>query len=415
MHDIIPAAPIILVTTAHPSLHHHTGPNGESVHPRLGRLLQPRHTSSVELTARAGIPWACDNDAFNGWDAAAERRYVNMIDRVAGLPGCLFVTVPDVVADAAATRAMFDHWAPELERRELPLAIVAQDGMTVDELRELAPRLAALFVGGSTEWKLGDEAAELAREAKTLGLFVHWGRVNTRRRFDHIVATGAADSFDGSKWARFRNTYLDAGLVWLDDAAAARRAALAGHTQPNTRSHPVMTENTAATPAVDAPVVETPVVETTPAVDPATLVAEVATATELEGVSVEARQGGKRHVVLLTDDHSTRVLAYVDPLKRGTGFRVEVANYGAYKTSTVKTVAAAAKLVAASERIVPKISAALEAKLIAEKAKVNALLDELVGTCTTLLLETPVVDEPEVELAPPADLVAMVSGPFNAS
>lgn len=218
-----PAAPIILVTTAHPSLYHHPGPNGEDVHPRLGRLLQPRHTSSVELTAAAGIPWACDNDCFQGLD---ERKYVSMLDRVSGLPGCLFVTVPDVVADNDATLELFEQWAPELERRELPLALVAQDGLTHEQLRERAPRLAALFIGGTTEWKESPEAAALAQLASELGLFVHWGRVNTRRRFNLIVATGAADSFDGSKWARFRNTYLDDGLVWLDDAASARRAAL---------------------------------------------------------------------------------------------------------------------------------------------------------------------------------------------
>ena len=223
-NDITPAAPIILVTTAHPSLYHHPGPNGEDVHPRLGRLLQPRHTSSVELTAQAGIPWACDNDCFQGLD---ERKYVNMLDRVSGLPGCLFVTVPDVVGDNDATLELFEQWAPELERRELPLALVAQDGLTHAQLRERAPRLSALFIGGSTEWKLSDEAAELARLADELGLFVHWGRVNTRKRFDHIVATGAAHSFDGSKWARFRKTYLDDGLAWLDEAAAARRAAFA--------------------------------------------------------------------------------------------------------------------------------------------------------------------------------------------
>jgi hypothetical protein len=223
MTTTVPSAPVILVTTAHPSLYHHPGPDGEPVHPRLGRLLQPRHVSSVELTAEAGILWACDNDAFNGWDADAERRYVNMLDRVAGVPGCLFVTVPDVVGDNAATLEAFDRWAPELERRELPLALVAQNGLTHDELRARAPRLSALFIGGSTEWKEGPEAAALAVEAKALGLWVHWGRVNTRRRFDLIVATGAADSFDGSKWARFRTTYLPGGLEWLDEAAAIRR------------------------------------------------------------------------------------------------------------------------------------------------------------------------------------------------
>jgi hypothetical protein len=134
--------------------------------------------------------------------------------------------VPDVVADNDATLELFEQWAPELERRELPLALVAQDGLTHEQLRERAPRLAALFIGGSTEWKLSDEAAELARLASELGLFVHWGRVNSKRRIDHIIATGAADSFDGSKWARFRNTYLDDGLVLLDIAAAAKRSAL---------------------------------------------------------------------------------------------------------------------------------------------------------------------------------------------
>jgi hypothetical protein len=222
MHHTIPAAPIILVTTAHPSLYHHTGPNGEDVHPRLGRLLQPRHTSSVELTAHAGIPWACDNDCFQGLD---ERRYVNMLDRVTGLPGCLFVTVPDVVADNDATLELFEQWAPELERRELPLALVAQDGLTHEQLRERAPRLACLFIGGSTEWKLGDEAAELARYASELGLFVHWGRVNTRRRFDtssRRVPPTASTAASGRASATRTSTTGSRGSTTLRLRAATR-------------------------------------------------------------------------------------------------------------------------------------------------------------------------------------------------
>lgn len=225
MNTTTPAAPIILVTTGHPTLHQHPGPDGEAIHPRLGRLLQPRHLSSVELTAEAGIPWACDNDCFQGLKRDA---FVKMLDRVEGLPGCLFVTVPDVVGDAAATAEAFDEWAPDLERRGLPVALVAQDGLEdmPEWLAERLPRLAALFIGGSTEWKEGPAAAELARQAKAAGKWVHWGRVNTRRRFDLIVATGAADSFDGSKWARFRKTYLDGGLAWCAEALEAAKAAL---------------------------------------------------------------------------------------------------------------------------------------------------------------------------------------------
>lgn len=238
---LLPAAPIILVTTAHPTMHQHPGPAGEPVHPQLGRLLQPRHLSSVELTADAGIPWAADNDCFQGLDEPAYRR---MLDRLEGLPGCLFVTVPDVVGDAATTLAQFDAWAPELEARGFPLGLVAQDGMSIADLDERAPRLAALFIGGSTEFKEGAEAAELAIAAKAAGLWVHWGRVNTRRRFDLIVATGAADSFDGSKWARFRKTYLDGGLEWLVEAEYNRAEAAGLRIDPIITTAPTTIEET---------------------------------------------------------------------------------------------------------------------------------------------------------------------------
>jgi hypothetical protein len=208
----------ILVTTAHPQALRHQHPDG------FGRLLVPDHFPRARDTAEAGIPWAADNGCYQGLD---ERRYRRLIATIDGLPGCLFVTVPDVVGDAAATLEAFGRWAPELERRGLPLGLVAQDGMTLADLDELAPRLAALFIGGSTEWKEGPEAAELAIAAKRAGLWVHWGRVNTRRRFDLIVATGAADSFDGSKWARFRKTYLPGGLRWLEGAQARRLEAIA--------------------------------------------------------------------------------------------------------------------------------------------------------------------------------------------
>lgn len=207
---------LLLVTTAHPSLITHTL-DGE-VHPNLGRLIQPRHTSSIEKTAEAGIPWAADNDCFQGLDEAA---YVRMLDRIAGLAGCLWVTVPDVVGDVEATLELFDKWAPELEARELPMALVAQDGLEHNLDRVQWDRIAAVFIGGSTEWKESAAALHVARAARAHGKLVHWGRVNTRRRFDLIVAGGVADSFDGSKWARFRKTYLDGGLAWMLETAVA--------------------------------------------------------------------------------------------------------------------------------------------------------------------------------------------------
>jgi DNA-binding transcriptional regulator YdaS (Cro superfamily) len=91
-----------------------------------------------------------------------------------------------------------------------------------------------------------------------------------------------------------------------------------------------------------------------PAIEPAKLVEQVAKATRLRGLTVEPRQGGKRHVITITDDAGTRILAYVDPLRRGTGFRVLVQNYGGETAQTVETPAEAAELVKGSERRKPK-------------------------------------------------------------
>jgi hypothetical protein len=223
MTTSLPTGPALLVTTAHPSLCTHVDPDAPAnVHPNLGRLIQPRHTSSIELTAAAGIPWAADNDCFQGLDAP---RYTAMLDRITGLPGCRFVTVPDVVGDAVATAELFEQWAPELERRGLPVALVLQDGL--EDLGEwlagVWDRLDAVFVGGSTEWKLGPEARAIVREAKRRGLWVHWGRVNSQKRINYVMGTGACDSLDGSKWARFRTTYLDAGLSYIRGVVDAYR------------------------------------------------------------------------------------------------------------------------------------------------------------------------------------------------
>lgn len=93
---------------------------------------------------------------------------------------------------------------------------------------------------------------------------------------------------------------------------------------------------------------------TPPAVDPIKLVRKVAKATGLRGAKVEARQNGKKFVITAPVGGKPTVLAYVNPLKRGDGFTVEVADYGKYRTVRADTVQAAAEAVASSERTQPK-------------------------------------------------------------
>lgn len=181
-------------------------------HPNLGRLIQPRHTSSIEKTAASGIPWAADNDCFQGLDADA---YERMLHRISGLNGCLFVTVPDVVADHAATAALWNEWAPIVKRHKLPRALVLQDGITTHDVpwRDVD----AVFVGGSTEWKLGSDAARIVSTANARDKWTHMGRVNTERRIRYAKSIGIK-SIDGTKWARFKRAHMRDGLRLVSSA-----------------------------------------------------------------------------------------------------------------------------------------------------------------------------------------------------
>jgi hypothetical protein len=195
---------LLLVTCAHPTLARHLSPS-------LGRLVQPRHYSSVRLTAGSGMPWAADNDCFQRLDPDG---YYRMLDALVGLPGCLFVTVPDVVADAAGTLRGWVRWSEGLRRRGLPIAFVAQDGCE----RGLLPpwwTFDAVFLGGSTAWKLGPHARALTALAKAHGKWVHMGRVNSARRLRYAQSLGV-DSVDGSSWARWRDALLPSALAALD-------------------------------------------------------------------------------------------------------------------------------------------------------------------------------------------------------
>ena len=117
------------------------------------------------------------------------------------------------------TARLFEVWAPLLEQRQLPVALVMQDGL--DDLgpwlEQTWDRLAALFIGGSTDWKLSLTAAELVAEAKARGKWVHMGRVNGRRRMNYARLIGC-DSVDGSSFSQFRDTWLPLALdEWLED------------------------------------------------------------------------------------------------------------------------------------------------------------------------------------------------------
>lgn len=204
-------AVILLATVAHKTLQQYDSPH-------LGRLVQPRHYSSIEATGDSGMTWAADNDAYNGgFDPDA---FIPMLDRLEGVPGCKFVACPDVVGDWRRTASAFELWAPAIVRRGLPLALVAQDGLEARNVPWF--RIDALFIGGTTEWKMGEGARLLVEVAQAAGKWVHMGRVNSWRRMVYARSIGC-DSVDGSKFAQWRDTYLPQMLRWLENSGTQLR------------------------------------------------------------------------------------------------------------------------------------------------------------------------------------------------
>ena len=82
--------------------------------------------------------------------------------------------------DAAATLTRSAPFLPAIRALGYPAALVAQDGL--EDLDVPWDDFDVLFIGGSTEWKLGPHARALAAEAKARGKGVHMGRVNSQRR-----------------------------------------------------------------------------------------------------------------------------------------------------------------------------------------------------------------------------------------
>lgn len=164
----------------------------------LGVLSSPRRYY-VDLD---GWVWAADNDAFSTWN---QDRYRKMLAAIAGIPGCVFVTAPDVVGDAAETLRRFEKWQPELAQHGQPIALVAQDGLRTEQVPW--DQIEALFIGGSNTFKMGERAHELVDEAKQRQKWVHMGRVNTHQRLLYAKAIGC-DSVDGSQFSWFRDRWL---------------------------------------------------------------------------------------------------------------------------------------------------------------------------------------------------------------
>jgi hypothetical protein len=146
-------------------------------------------------TPLPGQVWAADTGLFGSYGKHYTR--AKYLEWLAKWPRdtCLFATAPDVVGDAVATLALSAPMFAPIRALGYRVAFVAQDGW--EHIDVPWGDFDALFIGGTTAWKLGPVASQAAREARRLGKWVHMGRVNSLRRMQYAESIGC-DSADGT-------------------------------------------------------------------------------------------------------------------------------------------------------------------------------------------------------------------------
>lgn len=185
--------------------------SGATKYPRdqqVGHLIVPRQWNDPDSLDLQLWRWAMDNGCFVGLDPGA---FMRMLYAYRLKPGCLFVAVPDAVADAAETLHLWKFWSPVVRALGREPAFVAQNGLT--PARVPWDEFGTLFIGGDDEYKDSQAVQSLCGHAKARGKWVHWGRVNGKRRYE-LAKKAGADSIDGTGFSIAPDTNIPKVSEW---------------------------------------------------------------------------------------------------------------------------------------------------------------------------------------------------------
>jgi hypothetical protein len=178
--------------------------------PNFGFMMTPYMGNKLE-----GQTWAADNGCFTHPDAPVESYFSWLEGRRTEFSSCLFATAHDVVGDAVATLARSIPLLPRIRELGLRAALVGQDGL--ENLEIPWERFDALFIGGTTEWKLSDAARNISLRAKELGKWLHMGRVNSNKRIQIAKFDFDCDSVDGTYVAFGPSVNIPRLQKWMTD------------------------------------------------------------------------------------------------------------------------------------------------------------------------------------------------------
>lgn len=184
----------------------------------LAQMLSSQYLATLYSPKQGGKPdlgevWAADNDCFSQGPDFKLETYLRWLEKLAPFQSrCLFAPAPDVVGDSDASLARSLPVLPLIRDLGYPVALVAQDGLSVRDVPW--DTFDCLFIGGTTEWKLSQNAGILVKLAKGIGKWVHMGRVNSGRRFIQAYHWGC-DSVDGNYLRYGPNTNFPRLKRWL--------------------------------------------------------------------------------------------------------------------------------------------------------------------------------------------------------
>lgn len=151
---------------------------------------------------------AADNGAwadFNAGRSFDEDGFERFLGWLAAQPVIAdWIVLPDIVAGGLESLRLSVRYINRC-LAVAPLVLIAvQDGMEHRDLAPLVGPAVGIFLGGSTEWKLG-RMADWGVFCAKHGVYYHVARVNTAKRMFMAIAAGAA-SIDGSSASRYAVT-----------------------------------------------------------------------------------------------------------------------------------------------------------------------------------------------------------------
>lgn len=174
--------------------------------------------SAAGVVRTEGFQYALDNGAWSAHTKGLtfdELAFGRALDKVG--ENADWVVVPDIVAGGLRSLDFSVKWLDRLQSFPQRLLIAVQDGMEIDDVRDLLSPTVGIFLGGSTAWKLATMEAwgVLARRRNC---YYHVGRVNSALRISKCAAA-SAHSFDGTSVTRFSKTLprLDGALNYATE------------------------------------------------------------------------------------------------------------------------------------------------------------------------------------------------------